>query len=226
MAKTTTNSSRVGESSLSQRLLRLKHLAHPHSKSIWDISCDHGLLGLSFLHQTEIQEIHLVDPSDLVIDVLQKKLYDSYITVPDKIKIHHSEGQKLILNDLSPKTIFIAGMGGKEIQDILIAFENRVAQGDQLVISPHRKILELREYLKHSPWRLKAEEVLFEDGQFYLMLSLTQDKGLPKVSSFGERNLWVSEIGQRYREKELRHFSCHKDVASREYCTYLEQISL
>jgi tRNA A22 N-methylase len=205
---------------LSKRLSALKSQAQA-SASIWDIGCDHGLLGLSFENDPNVQSIHLVDPSDLVINTLRTKLKDSDIT---RIKILHNKGQNVKVDSLQ-KTIFIAGMGGKEIKDILLNLEAQLTSADQVVISPHRNILLLREYLMESPWRLKHESVVFEDEQFYLMMDLSLKSNLPKVSPYGT-DLWTTDIGQAYLNQQLRHFSAHQDQVSQRYLKYLESVKL
>ena len=57
---------------------------------VWDVGCDHGLLGSSFLDEPKVQKIFLVDPSLDVFD----KLKDTYIT-NGKIELIHSKGQDL-----------------------------------------------------------------------------------------------------------------------------------
>lgn len=200
---------------LSQRLQALKDQAQS-SSSIWDIGCDHGLLGLSFSNESAVDIIHLVDPSTLVIKALKDKLKDSDIT---RINILLNKGQEVKLDPLQ-KTIFIAGMGGKEIKEILQNFEAQVTPLDQVLISPHRNILLLREYLVESSWRLKHESVLYEDGQFYLMLDLGTKADLPKVSLYGS-DVWTTETGRAYRDQQIRHFSAHQDPRALSYVAFL-----
>jgi tRNA A22 N-methylase len=213
--KTTTSSSRVGEA-LSVRFKALqKHWVN--HKHVWDIGCDHGLLGLSFVAYESVQKVHLVDPSGPVIENLKKKLEDSYIT-KGKILIIHSKGQELKIESLS-NCIFIAGMGGKEIGEIVTKLLPQLDSSSRIVISPHRKILELRELLGQLPVSLISEEVIFENEQYYQILCLSPELGR-KVPSFGEE-MWESEVGRRYLEHQLKHFGPHTDEASKAYVNFL-----
>lgn len=201
--------------------IRLKTLAgyYHHSHSVWDIGCDHGLLGLSFAKDSEVKEIHLVDPSPDVIRVLHNKLIDSYITIPDSIKIHKQRGQEVTLNS-SSKTIFIAGMGGKEIAEIIQHLIPQMTEHDRLVISPHRTILELRATLHKSELGLVSEISLKEDGQFYQILCLEKNSNLPKANLYGE-NVWKGVVGEEYRNHMIRAYEFHQDPLSRAFLTYL-----
>lgn len=214
------NSSREGEK-LSRRLETLASY-HNNQNIIWDIGCDHGLLGLSFRDNSHVNEIHLVDPSKPVIDELQKKLKDSYISKPI-LNIHHQSGQSLTLPREKRNLIFIAGMGGTEIGEIVSSLHTQVDNDSLFVISPHRKILELRELLGKLPVSLIKEEVIFEDGQFYQIMALRAGPG-PGVSRYG-MEIWKSETGKAYREHQIRFFTPHRDVASQSYVSFLKTLT-
>src|SRR5690606_36999795 len=95
-------------------------------------------------------------------------------------------------------------------------------KSSQIVISPHRKILELRAKLNSMPVSLIAEEVIFEDDQFYQILVLRPGKG-PGVSSYGNE-MWRSEVGEQYRLQQLKTYKIHKDKASISYLEYLKSM--
>ncbi len=205
---------------LSLRLKALQQYSDDAAIEIWDIGCDHGLLGLSFVYQPNVQHIHLVDPSALVVDSLFKKDLDSYITREDlKVTIHHSLGQAIKLTS-SIHSIFIAGMGGQEIKSIVENLIPQMTFKDRLIISPHRNILELRTYLSHSKLRLITEQVVFEDGQFYQILVLSLVEDYPKVHAYGDL-IWNTETGESYRKHQIHHFKTHRSGQSEAYVLYL-----
>lgn len=214
MARTTMSSSRVGDT-LSHRLKSIKSY-HSNQRNIWDIGCDHGLLGLSFAG-SDVDSIHLVDPSRPVIN----KLKDSYITI-EKVFITEAEGQKLTITSLS-NCIYIAGMGGKEIGSIILHLLPQLDSTSRIVISPHRKILELRSLLATLPLTLIEEKVLYEDEQYYQILCLTPGNG-PRVHQYGE-NIWGSEAGEEYRQHQIKFFTPHQDLASQSYVAYLKGLN-
>jgi tRNA (adenine22-N1)-methyltransferase len=211
--------SREGDS-LSERLKSIRHY-HTDQRNIWDIGCDHGLLGLSF-KVCDVDSIHLVDPSKPVIDSLMNKLKDAYIT-KRKIFITQKEGQSLSIDSLS-NCLFIAGMGGKEIGEIILHLLPQLDQSSRIVISPHRKILELRKLLNKLPLSLIEEKVMLEEGQYYQILCLSPLEGGQKVSLFGEE-LWTSETGESYRQHQVKFFTPHQDLASRDYVSHLQGLN-
>jgi tRNA (adenine22-N1)-methyltransferase len=205
--------------------LRLQALANYHSyhESIWDIGCDHGKLGLSFAENKAVKSIHLVDPSELVMSRLKQKLKDAYITEQVLINTYLCKGQEVKLDSLN-KIIFIAGMGGKEIRDIVLQLIPQMKQEDTLVLSPHRGIHELRSFLFRSELGLFEELVVSEDSQFYQILCLKKSHLLPKTHPFGDL-IWRGPIGEDYRQHVLKSLKDHQDVISQEYFSYLMNLS-
>ena len=205
-----------------QLSLRLKTLAgyYHQSQSIYDIGCDHGHLGLSFMDKDPVQSIYLVDPSIDVIRTLKKSI-DSYITIRKHLEVLHYKGQDVVLCSGS-KTVFIAGMGGKEIQEILKSLLPQLSSEDRIVISPHRNILELREWLSKSEFSLIEETSLHEDGQYYQIIVMTKTSNGPKVHPFGE-GIWKSSVGEAYKAHQIGTFSIHQDPKARAYVAYLRE---
>jgi tRNA (adenine22-N1)-methyltransferase len=191
---------------------------------VWDIGCDHGYLGLHFLNNPKVELIGLVDPSDHVIETLKTNIKDSYITNPDKIKLICKKGQEILIRSDRKKIIYIAGMGGKETKEILIYLSDLLNSDDSIIISPHKNILELRAYLSNSKFRLIKEEIIQENQRFYQIMALGQSAHLPKVTPFGD-GLWQGCLAPSYRSYLLSTFKSHQDVLSKDFVTYLENLS-
>ncbi len=179
-------------------------------------------MGLSFLKENDVKEIHLVDPSPPVIQKLIHFI-DAYITEQNfKIHIHEKRGQDIVLNPQS-KLIFIAGMGGKEIISICDHLRPVLNVGDDLVISPHRDLLQVREHLHASSYSLGKEGLIFDEGRFYQAISLNVRPG-EKVSLYG-KEIFQGEVGEKYLRQQMDVFSAHQDVRSRSYATYLKSLT-
>ncbi len=154
---------------------------------------------------------------------MENKLVDSYITTPSKIKVHHNLGQEIRLDNFK-KIIFIAGMGGKEMELIIQSLIPQMRPDDSLVLSPHRNFLSLRSFLEKTDLGLFEESVIKEDGLFYQVICLRKSSVLPKIAPFGD-NIWKGSIGEEYRQHILRTFSIHQDRSSKGLVAYLEQLS-
>jgi tRNA (adenine22-N1)-methyltransferase len=203
---------------LSKRLKRFSEYYHNDHSNIWDIGCDHGLLGLSFLNKPSVKQINLVDPSLPVVNNLK----DSYITIP-RINIIHSKGQDLTIPTPNQNSLFIAGMGGLEIKGILQKLRPQLGKEDRVFISPHRHVLEIREFLKDTDYRLVEEGVLEEDGHYYPYLYLSLNSQFQEISLYG-KEMWSGVEGQKYRSYLIGHLSCHKNLASQGYLNHLKSL--
>lgn len=221
MASSTTTSSSTRVGGLSQRLAFL-HSWHRDEPIIWDIGCDHGHLGLSFAEHPLVKEIHLVDPSESVISVLNKTL-DSYIT-NGQVFVHHMKGQEINITSLSPQLIFIAGMGGREMGEILSQQSSHFHADTRIVISPHRNVLELRQRLRDLDLRVESEALVSENGLYYPVIILSLKSSLPEVSPYGD-DIWKGPLAMEWRNQQLRHFELHQDELSKDYCAFLKALN-
>jgi tRNA (adenine22-N1)-methyltransferase len=211
--------SREGEK-LSVRLEFIKSFYH-QEQLVFDIGCDHGQLGLSFQNHPSVSEIHLVDPSAPVIETLRNKVKTAYIT--KNLFIHHEKGQKIQPGKRS-SCIFVAGMGGREIQDIIESLLPTISADSRFVVSPHRNILSLRETLSKLPITLEEEAVVIDEGVFYLIMSMVPGTHGRSVSLYGERDFWITPVGLKYREYMMLHFKGHRDEAARSFIDYLKEL--
>jgi tRNA (adenine22-N1)-methyltransferase len=215
------SSSRVGVA-LSKRLSKIKSY-YENERYVWDIGCDHGDLGLSFSNCDSVEAIHLVDPSSKVINQLKVKLKDSYIT-KQEILIHHENGQRIKINQKN-NIIFIAGMGGKEIGEIIQSLLPLIDSTSKIIISPHKNILELRVLLNQLALSLIDEDLVFENNQYYQLIVLRPDLSFStsRVSLFGSV-LWTKEHSENYRNHLLKYFITHRGALSQDYVNYLKSL--
>lgn len=197
---------------------RLEHFAqfYQDQSFIWDIGCDHAQLGLSFVNHPAAPQIHLVDPALAVIKNLKKKIKDSDIP---RAQIFHQKGQEVLLDPTSSHFIFIAGMGGYEIISILEKIFPQLTDDDQMLISPHTKVLEVREFLQRQGPCLQKEGVIYDSGIWYPHFLLSK-KGRV-VSSFGDE-LFQGENGKQYRQFLLEKLTRHRDERSLAYLNFLK----
>lgn len=212
-------------SSNSHLSLRLECLRsfYTNQAHIYDIGCDHALLGLSFLETKGVEKIFLIDPSSAVISQLENKLKDAYITKPEKLVVIKKRGQE-INQEIENAVVFIAGMGGAEIISILENLNLQKNPHTRIVLSPHRKWIELRAYLhQRRDLSLQDELILKDDQHFYQVLSLSPQDDGERVSLYGEK-IWLCPESKEYHAKLLNDLSCHRDEASKLAVAHLKSL--
>lgn len=120
---------------LSPRLQALLDLALP-GQPLWDICCDHGLLGLKAIEMGSFPEVHFVDQVPHIIRNLAIRLVDFE---PDNevIECHLCAGQDIPIPVKG--SVVIAGVGAQTILDILTGlFQNGSLQAQRLILSPQK----------------------------------------------------------------------------------------
>lgn len=206
-------------SKLSHRLHTI-HTHAPLNPHIFDIGCDHGDLGLSFLSLPQVQSLSLVDPSDDVIDQLKEKLAVS--DIPKQIHVLKKRADQLKI-ETKKNTLIMCGFGGSQIAEGIAHLKPQLDSDSVFVLSPHGHFLQLREFLSQGEFDLLVDAIIFDEGQFYPLLVIGNRQGRA-VHPFGEEDLWHSSVGARYRERLLRVYKNHKDPRDQSFFRYLESL--
>ena len=121
----------------SQRLLKLYEQLRP-GEPVWDVACDHGLLGLRALKAGIFPEVHFVDPVPEIILKLSNRLKgESFEQERTRAHLHvmpFSQVQEKISG-----TVVMAGVGAHTILNEVVALSAQVYfEPQRLVLSPHR----------------------------------------------------------------------------------------
>jgi tRNA (adenine22-N1)-methyltransferase len=67
-------------------------------------------------------------------------------------------------------TVLIAGMGGPLMERILSAYPATVDTVKELVLQPQSEVASLRRYLHENGFRITEEDMLCEDGKYYVII--------------------------------------------------------
>ncbi len=161
---------------LSKRLTFLAKLClryHQSGIPIYDIGCDHALVGEYLLQHGENLEIIGVDRSRAAIERTEKYFKNKYAYIPSGVT-YKNNVLKLIHHDaskfLTKKSLFLlAGMGTRTIISIM---ENLLSQntGNIFILSAHTEIDKLKQYLIKSQLEIVEETILEDNGQSYEIL--------------------------------------------------------
>lgn len=190
---------------------------HPH---IYDVGCDHGELGLSFQIYPEVHTIHLVDPSSAVIEGLKEKMSGS--DIPKQVAVSKKKANQIEIKT-KKNSIILCGFGGTQISEGIKHLKTQLDEESVFVLSPHRHVLQLREWLAKGTFDLLLDMMILEDNQFYPLLVVANRKGR-RVHPFGEKDLWHSPVGAEYREQLLGVLKRHQNPRDQRFFQYLESL--
>ena len=139
---------------------------------VCDVGCDHGYVSI-YLVKNEIS------PLAIAMDVRPGPLSQAEKNIKafraeSKVQTRLSDGlDKLEFGEAD--TIVIAGMGGPLMRDIIVRGLDVAKSVSELVLQPQSEIPEFRRFLKTNGFITTAEDMVYEDGKFYPMMTVVPD---------------------------------------------------
>lgn len=151
---------------LSERMLRTAAMVS-HGNRTADVGCDHAYTSIYLVEQG-------IAPHVIAMDVNAGPLARAKENVrkfgmEDNISLRLSDGLSALLPG-EADTVLIGGMGGPLMERILSAFPEVLCSVKELVLQPQSEIASFRRYLHQTGFRITTEDMLEEDGKYYVIL--------------------------------------------------------
>lgn len=176
---------------LSKRLTAVaRHV--PVGAAVADIGTDHAYLPVYLVRQG-------ISARVVAGDINRKPFEGALITVRDSglekyIDLRMGDGLQ-ILKPGEVSVLVVAGMGGKTVCAIFEQGLSVLQQVQRLIIQPMRDIPMVRRWLADNGWRLVDEDMVAEDGHYYVIM--VAEPGMEKVT-----DCFALEVGPRLLEKK------------------------
>lgn len=138
-------------------------------KCLADIGCDHGKVSCMALIEKRVER---VVASDISLPSLNKAKELACQYGLDSIEFKHCGGFDDYEDGLAD-VVVIAGMGGKEIVEILAGKPNGV---EKLVLVAHKDVDKVRQYVTQNGYKLDKDFVVKAGRKFYNILVATYGK--------------------------------------------------
>ena len=154
---------------------RLQAIADEVSKgsAIADIGTDHGYVPIYLYKKNQITKGIAMDIGKGPIERAQNNI--KAYGAADVIETRQSDGvSKLKMGEVD--TLIIAGMGGLLICKILERRPDILLTIDRLILQPQRDEEILRHFLHASGFRIIKEQILKEEGHFYVIITAIPGK--------------------------------------------------
>lgn len=185
--------------------------------AVWDLCCDHGLLGLH-LHESERHgHVYLVDQVPTIVDKLRTQ-YDDRNN--GQLSIQLAAAETIHLPDQPKQCFIIAGVGGETAATIAIAVITKIQalltqrpSGEthfELLISPNKHVYALRDTLRALPLTLVEEVFINDKGRHHehMRLRYVEDGEVKKeIGPIGDA-LWQPATPNKlnYISKLVQHY--------------------
>ena len=180
---------------ISERLLAIANLVHPHSNVI-DVGADHGLLEKYLIDSGKVNSIFAVENKKGPFEILRKNLKDY------DVNVSLSDG----LDEMPPETnvIVLAGMGGNLIVDILKKDPNKLNAIEQIVVDAHKDAELVRREVIKLGYRIEKEKIVVENKIYYFIISFVKGKSSYKdIELEWGYNVNSDPLFSEFKAKEL-----------------------
>lgn len=157
---------------LSKRLLAVASQVSKNS-IIADIGTDHGYLPIYLFENNVIHRAIASDVNKGPLEKAKKNIMENQLE--DVIEIRLGNGLEILFEN-EVDTIILAGMGGMLIIDILNDRPHIVQSVNRLVMQPQLDQEELRKYLHGIDFQIIEEQMVYEEGKYYWIISAEPGK--------------------------------------------------
>jgi len=179
-----------------------------------DIGTDHALIPIKLVSEKIADKCIAMDIGEGPIAIAASHIDEAGLS--DSIETRLSDGFDNY-NKGDASSIIIAGMGGELIIDIISRKGDKLNAGDELILSPHTHVADVRRYLRLNGFRTVDEAMVQDEGKFYNIIKCIYEPGYkhdasPDADLFGE--LLVArkdECLKLYLQKERNKFKSIMD---------------
>ena len=148
-----------------------------------DVGCDHGFIDIYLLLSGKCPKAVLMDinkgPLMRADDNIRR------FSLTEKTRLILSDGLKNYTKG-DADSLIISGMGGSLIKDILGYDLSLSRSFKELILSPQSEIGDVRIFLNENGFRIAEEDMLIDEGKYYVIIKAVPDDNSSEVMSTEE----------------------------------------
>lgn len=163
------------EGFLSERMFRTAAMVS-HGNRVADVGCDHAYTSIYLVERGIAPWVVAMDVKKGPLERAKENV--ARFGMEQQIELRLSDGLTALLPG-EAETILIGGMGGALMERILSMFPETVEASKELVLQPQSEIATFRRFLHKIEFRITAEDMLKEDGKYYVILRAEHGKEVP-----------------------------------------------
>ncbi len=160
---------------MSERIQKLASYVRPNSL-VYDLCCDHGLIGLSAWDSKPLRGIVFVDQAPRALEALRKDLTGRGLHSDPRIQVKVCSAETLKIPREACDFI-IAGVGCRTIVTILQKLFKKGLFPHRLILCPEKNSSSLRQFLHERKFGLVAEGVVLQMGRFREIIVIEAEGG-------------------------------------------------
>ncbi len=197
----------------------LSQLVPNHCDYIYDICCDHGQIGMSLLPH---HFVHFIDQIPSITEELIKRLIATDIPIRDKYKVSTESATKSQYISTNNTCYILAGIGGVLACEIISRIDEVYQDGDYILVSVHKNVIQVRNHLNNLGYRL-TQELLVKDNDKYYEILLVSKIGADNITEIGSL-MWqkADKLHMEYLLMQIDYYAL-KSKYDQKYQKYIEQ---
>lgn len=133
-------------------------------RPIWDLCCDHGMIGLLAFSRGLYPQVHLIDRAAAVIAKLRENINLFPPKEPDKVFVYCQDAACANISSAC-SNIILAGVGAKAIIKILKKLLPKLSGNHRLVLGAHSQVSLLESFIKDEGLSSPQTYELVERGR-------------------------------------------------------------
>ncbi len=178
---------------LSNRMRAVADLVKP-CKCAADVGCDHGYIAIELVRGKVCERVIAMDINKGPLERASENIRLCGLSA--QIETRLSNGLEA-LRAGEADCMVCAGMGGRLAASILTSGASKARQMKQLVLQPQSELFEFRRYLRENDFAIEREDMVFEDGKYYPMMSVVP-AALAECIDVDEKRRRIYDMYGRY----------------------------
>jgi len=138
-----------------------------------DVGTDHGYIPIYLIETGKCNKAFAMDINEGPL--MRAKEHIAEYGFADKIQVRQSDGVKS-LNVGECQSVVVAGMGGALSIKIMEEGKDIFRSLREFVLQPQSELAKVRQYLCENGYCVIAEDMVLEDGKFYPMMKVINEK--------------------------------------------------
>lgn len=210
------------------RINSIADIVQDNYDCIYDLCCDHGLIGKKLSQNQPDSYIYYVDVVPTIIDKLNK---DSYITHKLRSCVLAKDARNSKFKIYKKNLFIISGIGAELGIEIYQNIQSQITPDHEVdfIFCIHQHIDKIHDFMATAPLRLKAFKLVKEREKYFEIFYLAIDEKYPKdpflesLELFEDAEYLSSRI--HYLEHKLSFVYCPKKASKvKIYQTYLNKL--
>lgn len=185
---------------LGPRMEAIVDLVEP-SKYVADIGCDHGYITAELILENKAQFVIATDKSE---ECLNKAItFCDSVNINAFISFRQGDGFKPITKYDKINCTIIAGMGGKEIINIMLRKPKHLKN---FIFQPMTDVVELREFLIANHFKILVDKLVKDGEKYYNVIKVKKGRcNLTELELYFGKNNFTDNYEVFYEYLTMQH---------------------